>query len=473
MIREGLGFDDVLLLPRKSDALSRKGVDISSYLTREIKLFTPIISANMTNVTESRLAIAMAREGGIGVIHRFMSIKEEAAEVRKVKRIESIIIEDPYTITKEKSIEEAKEMMEGYGVNGLLVQEDGKLIGVLTARDTLFEDEKNKVADAMSDKDEMVYARYGISVEEAEAVLKKNKVEKLPLVDSEMRIKALITTRDLKMAKDFPHATKDKRGRLVVGAAVGVKEGFLERARELVDAGCDIIIVDIAHGHSDLAINAVKALKDEFKDTPVAAGNVATKEGMADLIKAGADAIKIGIGSGSICITRNVTGVGVPQITAILDCAEVAKKEGVPIISDGGVKNSGDIMKALAAGASGVMIGSLFAGSEESPGIVIMRNGKKQKFYKGMASAQANIERGTREFNIREDELIDYVPEGVEAIVPYRGTVHEVMTQLAGGVRAGLSYCGSRNIRELWETAEIIKVGSGLKEGLPEGIGFY
>lgn len=466
-MEEGLGFEDVLLVPRRSDIESRRNIDTSTFLTRSIKINIPIISSNMINVTEAKMAIAMAREGGLGIIHRFIPIERQVEEVKKVKRAESIVIDNPYTITKDKTVKEVREVMKKYEVNGLIVEENGKLIGIVTRRDILFAEDDEKVEDVMTKENELVYANYKISIEEAEKIFKKYKIEKLPLVDENKNIKGLITAKDLKKLKEYPFASKDERGRLLVGAAIGVKD-YLERTQKLIEAGCDIICVDIAHGHSDLAINAIKNLRKEFGDKlPIIAGNVATEEGTLDLINAGADCIKVGIGSGSICITRIVTGCGIPQITAIMKCSKVAKKENIPIIADGGIKNSGDITKALAAGANSVMIGSLLAGTDESPGIVIMKQGKKFKFYKGLASAQANIEKRFFEKGFIEEEMIDYVPEGLEAIVPYRGSVHEVIAQLVGGLRSGMSYCGARNIKELQENAKFIKVFR-IKEGLPE-----
>ena len=470
-MREALGFDDVLLVPKKSTVESRKLVDTTTLLTRKITLAIPIVSANMVNVTEAKMAIAMAREGGFGIIHRFMPIEQRVAEVEKVKRAESIVIDAPYQISKDASVEEAARLMEKLGVSGLIVTEDGKLEGIVTKRDIRFEEGK-RVEEVMTKKQDLIYAHYGITLEEAKEMLRKHRIEKLPLVDEEGRVRGLITAKDLMKMKEHPYATKDSRGRLMVGCAVGVKEDYIEAARRLLDAGCDLIAVDIAHGHSDLAINAVKNLRREFGDrVQILAGNVATAEGTSDLIDAGADCVKVGIGSGSICSTRIVTGAGVPQITAIMDCAKVAKKEGIPIMADGGIKNSGDIVKALAANASTVMLGALLAGCEESPGITVMRNGRKFKFYKGMASVEANIERRLREMNEVEENLVDFVPEGIEAFIPYRGTVSDVLKQLVGGLRSGMSYCGAKNIKELQERAEFIKV-SRIKETLPEEMNF-
>jgi len=471
IIKEGLGFDDVLLVPKRFRLKSRKEIDISTYLTKEIRLSIPIVSSPMSNVTEAKMAIAMAREGGIGIIHRFMSIEEQVEQVKWVKRAENIIIENPYTITKDKTVKDAILIMKKLNVSGLLVEENGKLIGIITKRDVLFADENDKVEDVMTKKEDLIHAKYPIKIEEAKEIIKKHKIEKLPLVDENGFIKGLITAKDLLKLERYPNATKDKKGRLMVGAAVGLKDWY-ERSLKLIEAGVDVLCIDVAHGHMDWVIETVRNMRKEFGDKiQIIAGNVATKEGTKDLIDAGVDAVRVGIGSGSICTTRIVTGAGVPQITAIIDCAEVARKEEIPIIADGGIKSSGDIVKALAAEASTVMLGYLLAGTEESPGISIMRNGKKYKLYKGMASALANIERKIREKGEKIEEFIDYTPEGIEAIVPYKGTVHEIITQLVGGIRSGFSYCGASNIKELWENAEFIKVRS-IKEGLPKELFF-
>ncbi|MEM5881319.1 MAG: IMP dehydrogenase [Candidatus Aenigmatarchaeota archaeon] len=467
MVEEALGFDDVLIISKKSVVSSRKETDTSTILAKDLTIKIPIISANMVNVTEYKMAIAMAREGGIGIIHRFMSINEQVEEVKKVKRAENIVIEEPYTIKKTKTVKEAKEEMEKFNVNGLLVEENGKLVGIITRRDVLLADENEKVENVMTKRKDLIFANYGISIDEAFKIFKKHKIEKLPLIDKKGFIKGLITLKDLISLKMHPNASKDKKGRLIVGAAIGIKDWY-ERTKALIECETDVIVLDIAHGHSEQAIKTIKEIRKEFGDKLcLIAGNVATAEGTKDLINAGADAVKVGIGSGSICITRIVTGCGVPQITALLECSKVAKKENIPLIADGGIKNSGDIVKAIGAGASSVMIGSLLAGTDESPGVLIVRNGKKYKFYKGMASSLANIERKIREEKILDEEFLDYVPEGLEAIVPYRGSVKDVITQLVNGLRSGLSYCGVKSVKELIGNAEFVKVNR-IKESLPE-----
>lgn len=475
-IREGLTFDDVLLVPKRSSIVSRSHVDLRTRLSRRISLNIPIVSANMDTVTEANMAIAMAREGGIGIIHRFMSVEQQVNEVRKVKRAENIIIEQPYTIRQEQSLAEAMELMEEYNVSGLLVVDsDGKLVGILTRRDIMFEGRagagEKRVYDAMTKN--VITARHTITLDEAKDILHKYRIEKLPLVDEHNRVKGLITAKDILRREQYPLAAKDRKGRLLVGAAVGVKGDFMERTERLLDAGADVIVVDIAHGHSENAINAIKMIKKAYPDCELIAGNVATAQGTKDLIENGVDAVKVGVGSGSICITRIVTGSGVPQLTAIMDCARVAREYDVPIIADGGIRNSGDITKALAAGAETVMIGSLLAGTDESPGVSITKNGKRYKIYRGMASFYASLGRRMREegaLNI-EDDLNDYVPEGVEALVEYKGSVVEIVRQLAGGLRSGFSYCGARNIEELHRNAEFIRMTmAGYIESMPHDV---
>ncbi len=471
-IAEGITFDDVLLIPRRSAIISRKDTDLSTRLSRNIRLNMPIISANMDTVTEANMAIAIAREGGIGIIHRFMSVEQQVHEVEKVKRSESIVIEQPYTISPNNTVADAKNMMKDLGVSGLLVVDnEGRLSGIVTRRDVQFEQDKKKIANIMTKN--VIKAQYGISIEEAKDILHKHRIEKLPLVDENNRVKGLITAKDINKMEEYPLASKDKKGRLLVGAAVGVKGDFMERTEALLEAGADIIVVDIAHGHSENAINAIKVIKKAFPNCELIAGNVATAEGTKDLIQAGADAVKVGVGSGSICITRIVTGSGVPQLTAIMDCAKVAKDYDIPIIADGGIRNSGDVTKALAAGASTVMVGSLLAGTDESPGVSITKNGKRYKIYRGMASFYASLGRKYREegeLNIEED-LNDYVPEGVEALVDYKGSVKDIIRHLVGGLRSGLSYCGARNITELQQNAKFIKMTTaGYIESMPHDV---
>jgi len=471
-IRDALTFDDVLLVPKRSPIRSRKEVDLSTRLSKNIKLNIPIVSANMDSVTESAMAISMAHNGGIGVIHRFMSVERQVEEVLKVKRAESVIIEEPYTIWPSATMADARRLMQEKGVNGLLVVDaNKKLLGILTARDLLFEEnDLSRISELMTPMESLHTAAADTSIEEARQLLRKHKLEKLPLVDEEGRLRGLITSKDMVTLAERPQARKDAKGQLVVGAAVGIREGYIERARALVDAGVDVLVVDVAHGHSDRVLNVVRKLKKELSQVDVIAGNVATPEGTNDLIDAGADAVKVGIGSGSICITRIVTGAGVPQLTAVLECAEAARKLDIPIIADGGIRNSGDITKALAAGASSVMIGSMLAGTEESPGVTVMRNGRKYKIHRGMASVGASMKRGTEE---AEDEaaLLEYVAEGIEAFVPYRGTSHEILAQLAGGIRSGLSYSGAKTLAELRQNASFVRLTSAaLRESYPHDV---
>ena len=474
-IKEGLTFDDVLLIPKRSPIISRSQTNLKTKLSRNIILNIPLISANMDTVTESGMAIALAREGGIGIIHRFMTIEDQVDEVLKVKRSESVIIEQPYTIKPNMSVQDADSLMLQYGVSGLLVEENGrKLAGIITRRDITFEtNHKSKISDLMSKN--VITAKEGITIEQAKEVLHNHRIEKLPVVDSSNRIVGLITSKDILKMDQYPYASKDKKGRLLVGAAVGVKGDYLERTEALLDAGSDTIVVDIAHGHSENAINAVHMIKKAFPNCELIAGNVATREGTKDLIKAGVDAVKVGVGSGSICITRVITGSGVPQLTAIIDSVKVAKEHDVPVISDGGVRTSGDATKALAAGSSSVMIGSLFGGTDESPGKTMIKNGKKFKMYRGMASFYASLGRRYRERGPQvvdsSDDLNDYVPEGVEAMVPYKGSVVEIIRQLVGGLRSGLSYCGAKTILEMHNNAEFIKMTSaGYMESQPHDV---
>ena len=461
-IVQGLTFDDVLLVPKRSPIVSRSQTNLRTKLSRNITLNIPIISANMDTVTESGMAIALAREGGIGIIHRFMTIEDQVDEILRVKRSESVMIEQPYTIKPDLTVAEARKAMEEYSVSGLLVEEGGKLLGIITRRDITFEkNNKLKVSELMT-KD-VITAKAGITIDQAKEILHNKRIEKLPVVDDKKHIVGLITSKDILKMEQYPYASKDRKGRLLVGAAVGVKGDYLERTEALLEAGADVIVVDIAHGHSENAINTVHMIKKAFPDSELIAGNVATGEGSRDLIKAGVDAIKVGVGSGSICITRVVTGSGVPQLTAVIDSVKVARDYEVPIISDGGIRNSGDITKALAAGASSVMIGSLFGGTDESPGKTLVKNGKKYKMYRGMASFYASLGRKYREAGpqvVDSDDLNDYVPEGVEAMVPYNGSVVEIIRQMAGGLRSGLSYCGAKTIPEMQMNAEFIKITS-------------
>ena len=470
--KEGLTFDDVLLVPKYSDITSRSQTDLSTKLSRNISINIPFVSANMDTVTESSMAVAMARAGGIGIIHRFLTIKEQANEVLKVKRSGSVMIENPYSINQEKSINDAQEYAEDKEVSGLLVVDsDSKLVGIVTERDLLFANTSGTISDIMT-KD-VVTAKPGVTLDEAKEILHKHRVEKLPIVDDLGIIKGLITSKDITNNADFPNASKDKKGRPLVGAAVGVKGDFLERSESLLETGVDVLVVDIAHGHSENAISTVRNIKKAFPNCELIAGNIATAQGAEDLIKAGVDAVKVGVGSGSICITRVITGSGVPQLTAVMDCAKIGNDYGVPIISDGGTRTSGDATKALASGASSVMVGSMLGGTDESPGTVLTKNGKRFKVYRGMASLAASIGRKSKETGSLsfDDDLNDYVAEGVEAMVPYKGTVVDILKQLSGGVRSGLSYCGAHTIPQMQENAEFIKMSrAGFAESQPHDV---
>ena len=460
-IKEGLTFDDVLLVPKRSSVISRTQTDLKTKLSRNIIINIPLVSANMDTITESGMAIALAREGGIGIIHRFMTIGDQVDEVLRVKRSESVMIEQPYTIKNDMRVNEAKKMMQEYGVSGLLVEDkDRTLDGIITNRDITFEKNmERKVSELMTKN--VITAKYGTTMEQAKEILHKHRIEKLPVVDDKKRIVGLITSKDIMKMDQYPFASKDKKGRLLVGAAVGVKGDFLERTETLLDAGADTIIVDIAHGHSDNAINTVNMIKKAFPHCELIAGNVATGEGARDLITAGVDAVKVGVGSGSICITRVITGSGVPQLTAVMESVKVAREYDIPVISDGGIRTSGDTTKALAVGASSVMVGSMFGGTDESPGKTLVKNGKKFKMYRGMASFYASLGRKYREEGpqvVDSNDLNDYVPEGVEAMVPYKGSVVEIIRQLVGGLRSGLSYCGAKTISEMQKNAEFIKI---------------
>jgi IMP dehydrogenase len=473
-IKDGLTFDDVLLVPKRSAVISRSQTDLRTRLSTNISLNIPLISANMDTVTEARMAIALAREGGIGIVHRFMTIEDQVDEILKVKRSESVVIEQPYTIKETASLKDAKKMMMDYGVSGLLVEENGKrLAGIITQRDITLEKNGNRnVTDLMS-KD-VITAKEGTTIEQAKEILHKHRIEKLPVVDATRRIVGLITSKDILKMEQYPYASKDKKGRLLVGAAVGVKGDYLERTESLLEAGSDAIVVDIAHGHSENAINTVHMIKKTFPNCELIAGNIATGEGTRDLIKAGVDAVKVGVGSGSICITRVITGSGVPQLTAVIDSIKVANEYNIPIISDGGIRTSGDSTKALAAGASTVMVGSLFGGTDESPGKTMVKNGKKYKMYRGMASFYASLGRKYREEGgqtLDADDLNDYVPEGVEAMVPYKGSVVEIIRQVVGGIKSGLSYCGAKTIPEMQSNAEFIKITpAGYTESHPHDV---
>lgn len=466
--KEGLSFDDVLVLPAKSDILP-KDVDISTRLTNKIRLNIPIISASMDTVTEARLAIALAREGGIGIIHKNMSIERQAMEVDKVKRSEHGVIVDPFYLSPENRIGEALELMERYRISGVpITDENGKLVGIITNRDLRFEDDMNKKIKDVMTKENLVTAPEGTTLDEAKKILKKHKIEKLPIVDADFHLKGLITIKDIEKAIKYPNSAKDSNGRLLVGAAVGVSRDMNDRLKALVDARVDVVVVDTAHGHSKGVLEAVYRIKERYPDLQVIAGNVASADATRDLIKAGVDAVKVGMGPGSICTTRVVAGIGVPQVTAIYDCAEEARIYGIPIIADGGIKYSGDIVKAIAAGADSVMIGSLFAGTEESPGDIEIYKGRSFKVYRGMGSLGA-MEEGSKDRYFQEDAK-KLVPEGVEGRVPYRGYLSDIVYQLVGGLRAGMGYCGAKNIEELKKAKFVRITSAGLRESHPHDI---
>ncbi|MDH3781050.1 MAG: IMP dehydrogenase, partial [Nitrosopumilus sp.] len=441
-------------------------------LSQNISINIPFVSANMDTVTESSMAGTMARAGGIGIIHRFLTIKEQANEVLKVKRSGSVMIENPYSVSPDKSIQNAIDYAEDKDISGLLVVDsNSKLIGIVTERDLLFANRNDKIQNVMT-KD-VVTAKLGVTLDESKEILHKHRIEKLPIVDDSGIVKGLITSKDITNNADYPNASKDKKGRPLVGAAVGVKGDFLERSESLLEAGVDVLVVDIAHGHSENAMSTIRNIKKAFPNCELIAGNIATAQGAEDLIKAGVDAVKVGVGSGSICITRVITGSGVPQLTAVMDCAKIGKDYGIPIISDGGTRTSGDATKALASGASSVMVGSMLGGTDESPGTVLTKNGKRFKVYRGMASLAASIGRKSKETGLisLDDDLNDYVAEGVEAMVPYKGTVTDILKQLTGGVRSGLSYCGAHTIPQMQESAEFIKMSrAGFAESQPHDV---
>ncbi|NLK09015.1 MAG: IMP dehydrogenase [Firmicutes bacterium] len=467
--REGLTFDDVLLIPGKSNVLP-KDVQTNTKLTQRIALNIPLISAGMDTVTEARLAVALAREGGIGVIHKNLPIDVQAGEVDKVKRSESGIIVDPIYLSPRHSVNEALEIMARYHISGIPITENGRLVGILTNRDLVFEENFEQPIEDVMTKDNLITAPVGTTLEAAKAILHKNRVEKLPLVDDKFFLKGLITTKDIKKAIQHPDAAKDEQGRLRVGAAVGVGSDMAERTEALVDAGVDVLVVDTAHGHSRKVLDTVAWLKDRFgKVTDIIAGNVATAEATRALIDAGADAVKVGIGPGSICTTRVIAGIGVPQITAVWDCSKAAAGSGIPIIADGGIKYSGDIVKALAAGADVVMLGSLLAGTEESPGETETYQGRRYKVYRGMGSIGAMQQGSTDRYF--QDQHTKLVPEGIEGRIPFKGPLSETVFQLIGGLRAGMGYCGTRDLEALKTKAKFMRITpAGLRESHPHHI---
>ncbi len=464
----GLTFDDVLLVPAQSDVLPRE-VDVSTLLTRSTRLNVPLLSAGMDTVTRARMAIAVAREGGLGVIHKNMTVEEQAQEVDKVKRSEHGVITDPIFLSPRHTMRDALGLMEKYRISGVPVVEGRRLVGIVTNRDLRFQEDHSVLLEQLMTKERLVTAPMGTTLEEAKALLAKHKIEKLPLVDEKGNLRGLITIKDIEKARKFPNSAKDARGRLLAGAAVGIGSDGLERVAGLVEAGVDVVVVDTAHGHSQGVLQMIRRIKDTYPDLQVVAGNVATAAGTESLIEAGADAVKVGIGPGSICTTRVVAGIGVPQLTAIFECATAADRHGIPIIADGGIRFSGDITKALAAGASVVMLGSLLAGVEESPGETEIYKGRSFKVYRGMGSLGAMKEGSSdRYFQSGMEKL---VPEGIEGRVPYRGALAETVYQLIGGLRSGMGYCGTRTIEELRRNTKFIRItGSGLAESHPHDV---
>lgn len=468
-LREALTFEDVLLVPQKSNVVP-KNVDISTRLTKRIKLNIPILSAAMDTVTESKLAIAIAREGGMGIIHKNMGIIRQAQEVDKVKRSRSITIQEPITLMPENRLSDAVKVMEEYSISGVpVVDKKGKLLGILTARDIIFERDKTKKLKSLMTKENLVTAPVGTSIAKARTIFKKHKIEKLPIVDQKGYLKGLITMRDIKKIEEFPKASKDKFGRLRVGAAVGVSKDTIKRVGALLDAGADCIVVDSAHAHSKGIIETAKKVRKYLPKIDLVVGNIATVSAANEIIKIGIDAIKVGVGPGSICTTRVITGVGIPQITAIMDVAEVAKKQRIPVIADGGIKYSGDIVKAIGAGADVIMLGVLLAGTAESPGESVILEGRRYKVYRGMGSIDA-MKEGSKDRYFQES-LKELIPEGVVGRIPYSGTLKEVIFQLSGGLRSGMGYVGAKNIEELQKKAIFVKItNAGLKESHPHDV---
>lgn len=469
MIPDNLTFDDILLLPQKSKVLPRD-VDTKTQFSKHITLSIPLISAAMDTVTEAKMAIALAQNGGIGVIHKNMSIEAQAKEVTIVKRAESGMIIDPITLSEDDSIEDALSVMAKYSISGVpIVDEKGKLIGIVTKRDVIFEDNHNKKIESVMTREDVITASIGTTLEKAQKILKKNRIEKLPIVDKNGILRGLITVKDIMKKLEHPNATVDKMGRLRVGAAIGVGKDAIKRAEALHQAGVDALIIDTAHGHSQSVIDTAKIMRKKFPKTELVVGNVATKEAINELMKLDLDAIKVGIGPSSICTTRVVAGIGVPQFSAILECAAIAKKKGALLIADGGIRFSGDIVKALAAGADTVMIGNLFAGTEESPGEEVLLEGRRYKIYRGMGSIDA-MRKGSADRYFQE-EAKKLVPEGIVGRVPYRGKVNDVIYQLIGGLKSGLGYCGSKNLTELRRKAKFVKItNAGLRESHPHDI---
>ena len=468
IIGEGITFDDVLLVPAYSEVTPNM-VDLSTYLTKNIKLNIPMMSAGMDTVTEHRMAIAMARQGGIGIIHKNMSVEAQAEEVDKVKRSENGVITDPFSLSPEHTLADANDLMAKFRISGVPITENGRLVGIITNRDLKFEtDFSKKIKESMTTEN-LVTAKQGITLEEAKAILAKSRKEKLPIVDDNFNLKVLITIKDIEKQIKYPLAAKDAQGRLLCGAAIGITKNIMERTEALVKAKVDVVVLDSAHGHSRNIMNAIREIKSAYPDLQVIAGNVATGEATKALIEAGADAVKIGIGPGSICTTRIVAGIGVPQITAVMDSYAVAKEYGIPIIADGGIKFSGDMTKAIAAGANVCMMGSIFAGCDEAPGEFELYQGRKYKVYRGMGSIAA-MENGSKD-RYFQTEAKKLVPEGVEGRVAYKGTVEDTVFQLIGGIRAGMGYCGAKDIETLKQTGRFVKISAAsLKESHPHDI---
>ncbi len=468
IIGEGITFDDVLLVPSYSEVIPNQ-VDLTTLLTKKIQLNIPMMSAGMDTVTEHRMAIAMARQGGIGIIHKNMSIEQQAEEVDKVKRSEYGVITDPFYLSPEHTLADANELMGKFRISGVPITENGRLVGIITNRDLLFEEDFSKKIKESMTADDLITAKVGVTLEEAKKILAKSRKEKLPIVDENFNLKGLITIKDIEKQIKYPNSAKDAQGRLLCGAAIGITANALERTAALVDAQVDVVVLDSAHGHSANVLNCVRMIKEKYPDLQVIAGNVATGEATKALIEAGVDAVKVGIGPGSICTTRVVAGIGVPQITAVMDCYQVAKEYGIPIIADGGIKYSGDMTKAIAAGANVCMMGSLFAGCDESPGTFELYQGRKYKVYRGMGSIAA-MENGSKDryFQTNAKKL---VPEGVEGRVAYKGSVEDTVFQLLGGLRSGMGYCGTPTVESLKENGRFVKISAAsLKESHPHDI---
>jgi IMP dehydrogenase len=467
-----LTYDDVLLVPQYSDVDSRRTLSTKSWLTRKIALQMPIVSANMDVVTESEMAITMAREGGIGIIHRFLSIAEQSRQIQRVKKAESFIVDKPITMSDSHTVGEVKRIVDETGSGGILIlDKNEKLIGIVSTRDLLFEENGSKLVSEIMTR-EVHSAPPNTTLKEAERLLHEYRIEKLPLVDKDGHVVGLVTLKDIMKITQYPKATKDARGRLAVGAAVGVREKEMRRVEAMLEAGADCIVVDIAHGDSHMEVEMIRNIRRHFPEAEIVGGNVATADGTKHLIDAGVDSVKVGVGPGSICITRIVAGSGVPQLTAIIECSEVARKHGIPIIADGGIRQPGDVAKAVAAGAQTVMIGSLLAGTDESPGLMMTRKGHRYKASRGMASREANIDRNKSEGkDLTQEEIDEYVAEGVEAAVPYRGRAREVLTQLIGGLQSGMSYSGAHSMEDFQQKALFVRMtGAGLKESGPHDV---